>query len=87
MSTVVRFKGKKREEYIRYGSQRVSFSEDDILVEDFYEDKNHPYAIYNLHGKLLETNLRGCKNSSLQTLYNKHSKAILHLIKEFGVDV
>lgn len=87
MSSVVRFKGKKREEYIRRGSQRVSFSENDILVEDFYEDKDHPYAIYSLSGKLLETNLKGCKNSSLQTLYNNHSKAIIHLVKEFGVDV
>lgn len=86
MSSVV-FKGKKREEYIRRGSQRVSFSDKDILVEDFYEDRNHPYAIYSLQGQLLETNLRGCENSSLQTLYNRHSKAIIHLIKEFGVDV
>lgn len=87
MSNVVKFKGKKREEYLRRGSERVSFSKNDILVEDFFEDRGHPYAIYDLNGNLLETNLRGCRHSTLQTLYNLHSEAIKAVIDEFGVDV
>lgn len=79
---------KKREEMLVMGSIRVSYSWDDVLLEDFFEDKNHPYAIYDRRGNLLDTNLNyseGCL--PMWNLYSENINAINYIIEKFGVDI
>lgn len=85
MSNVVVFKGKPREEMMIRGSERVSYSYDDVLLEDFFEDENHPYALYDRKGNLLDTNLTG--NKPMWYLYTEVINSVNAVINEFGVDL
>lgn len=51
---------KKREEFVTFSDEtRISYSWDDVLVEDFYKSKGHPYAVFDMDGVLLKANLDG----------------------------
>lgn len=87
MSSVVVFKGKRREEILVIGDIRILYSHDDVFIEDFYTyRKIKQYAIYDMNGNLLETNIDGC-SEPLKSIYNDNIKVIKLIIKEFGVDV
>lgn len=70
---------KDRQELIQLGSERVSYSNTDILVEDFVEFKDHPYAIYDFSGNILETNFKDGK--LLFELYRKSLPHVLSLLE------
>ena len=86
MSNVVVFKGKRREEMMVRGTERVSYSYDDILLEHFFEDEGHPYAIYDRKGNLLETNIK-TNGKPFWYLYTEIIGSANAVINEFGVDV
>lgn len=71
---------KKRRPLLVEGSLRVTFTKDDILIEDFIEQKDHPYVLYDLHGNVKETNLN-CEKPMYET-YKWVHKTALYLIKE-----
>jgi len=79
---------KKREELLIMDGMRISYSYDDVLVEDFYMDKGHPYAVYDLFGNLLETNMLASEfPNALSIMYQENIYAIRVLIQKFGVDI
>lgn len=77
----------KRKELLVLGSERVSYSRKDVLVEDFFEDRNHPYALYDLKGNLLKTNIKVEKEGDLPLfeLYKRSLRAVLGNIKRGNV--
>lgn len=86
MSNVVIFKGKRREEMMIRGTERVSYSYEDVLLEDFFEDDNHPYALYDRKGNLLDTNITG-QEKPMWYLYTEIINSVNAVINEYGVDV
>lgn len=79
---------KKREEILVIGSERMSVSYEDVLIEDFFEDPDHPYAVYSRNGILLETNLNYDKDHlPLWHMFRDHMPAINNIIDKYGVNV
>ena len=73
---------KQRKEFQVLNLMRISYSLDDILIEDFIDQKGHPYAIYNLDGKLLETNVE--PNTFIKE-YKDNIKFLLYIINKYGM--
>ena len=74
---------KRRKEFQVLGLTRISYSLDDILIEDFIDQKGHPYAIYNLDRKLLETNV---EPNTFEKEYKDNIKFLLYIIDKYGMD-
>ena len=74
--------GKKRKEYQVLNLTRISYSLDDVLFEDFIDQKVHPYAIYDLKGNLLETNV---EVGTFQKEYDDNIKFLLYIIGKYGM--
>lgn len=74
---------KKRNEYWVLNGMRISYSLDDILIEDFIDQKNHPYAIYDFNGNILETNVT---EGTFAIDYNNHADFLKYIIGKYGMD-
>ena len=71
---------KGRRPLVVYGSMRATYTKDDVLLEDFFEQKDHPYTLYDLNGNVKETNL-DCEKPML-SFYEWVIKAALYIIGE-----
>ena len=80
-----RLLNKKRDELYTIGSIRITYSLDDVLIEDFIYDMVHPYVIYDMYGNVTETNINGCEKP-FWNMYTKEIDTIKEVIAEFGVD-
>jgi len=65
-----------------YNSKRVTYSDSDILIEDSIEQQEHPYALYDTRGNILETNLCCCK-APLKDIYDWTLESALMLMEGF----
>lgn len=70
---------KDRRPLLVEGSTRVTFTKDDILIEDFIEMRKHHY-VFDLNGNVLETNM-DCEKSMIE-VYEWVYKTALYLIQE-----
>lgn len=71
---------KKRKELLVMGSQRVSYSEDDVMLEDFFDMPEHSYVIYDMDGELVEANFEYTdKDYPLYELYKKALRVLRHM--------
>ena len=74
---------KKRNEFQVLNAMRISYSLDDILIEDFIDQKNHPYAIYDFNGNILETNV---EEGTFAIDYNKHAEFLKYIVGKYGME-
>lgn len=74
-----------REELFLRDDFRLSISYYDVLIEGFYSSQNHPYAIFNMKGKLLETNQED--KNMFTNLFLKYFYKVQYHINNFGVEV
>ena len=74
-----------REELFLRDDLRLSISYYDVLIEDFYSSQNHPYAIFNMKGELLETNQED--TNMFTNLFLKYFYKVQYQINNFGVEV
>lgn len=85
MTKVGKLYKRRREELFLRSDTRVSYSNNDILIEDFYHSQNHPYAIFDMNGNLLETNNED--KDLFRGLLNQNLCRIVYLINKYGVEV
>lgn len=74
---------KKRVEYWVLNGMRISYSLDDVMFEDFIDQKGHPYAIYDMNGNVLETNV---EVNAFRIDYDKHIDFIKYMISQYGLE-
>lgn len=73
---------KGRRPLVVEGSVRVTYTRDSILIEDFIEQKDHPYVLYDLNGNVKETNI-DCKKPMYETYKWVHKTALYLIGEEF----
>lgn len=73
---------KKRAEFLQMNAMRISYSLDDVLIEDFIDQKEHPYSIYDLNGNLLETNT---ETNMFTLVFNKYADTLKAIIAKYGM--
>lgn len=76
---------KKRDELYTIGTMRVSYSAKDVMIEDFIDEKKHPYVIYDMNGNIIDTNINNC-DKPFWNVYCKEIETIKEVIEEFGVN-
>lgn len=74
---------KKRNEFQVLNAMRISYSLDDILIEDFIDQKDHPYAIYDFNGNILETNVA---EGTFAIDYNDNVEFLKFIINKYGME-
>lgn len=71
---------KERKELLVMGSQCISYSEDDVLLEDFFYVDEHPYVVYDMEGNLIEANFEYTdRDYPLYELYKKALRVLRHM--------
>lgn len=48
---------KGRNDFLIMEGMRMTYTDKDILVEDFFDTKGHPYALFDWNGNVLEANI------------------------------
>lgn len=85
MTKIGRLYNKPREELFIRNDVRLSISDNDLMIEDFYSSSNHPYAVFSYEGTLLETNQSD--KEMFRRIFNKYIYKAVYSLKTFGVEV
>ena len=74
---------KKRKEFQVVNTMRISYSLNDIMIEDFIDQKEHPYTIYDLEGNVLDTNV---EVDTFKKDYEKSIEFLKYITGKYGMD-
>ena len=74
---------KKRKEFQVVNTMRISYSLNDIMIEDFIDQTEHPYTIYDLEGNVLETNVAV---DTFKIDYEKSIDFLKYIIGKYGME-
>ena len=74
---------KKRKEFQVVNTMRISYSLNDIMIEDFIDQTEHPYTIYDLEGNVLEANVAV---DTFKIDYEKSIDFLKYIIGKYGME-